>query len=191
MLTAEQVASLFPGARKSSITKNLPIVLAALAEVKLDDAQMVAMALGTIRAETAGFEPISEFRSKWNTIHEPFDVYEPTGRVGPKIGNTEKGDGSKFRGRGFIQLTGRSNFEQIGKLLNVDLVGHPELANDPQIAAKILATFLKNREAQIRKALSKKELATARRLVNGGSHGLEQFSAAYLGAMKILATQET
>jgi len=63
------------------------------------------------------------------------------------LGNKDPGDGYKFRGRGFVQLTGRSNYEDISKKLFGDdrLVKNPDLANDPQIAAKIALEYHVNR----------------------------------------------
>ena len=59
------------------------------------------------------------------------------------------------------------------------LITNPSLANQPDIAAKLLASFLKSKEAKIRAALKKNDLKLARKLVNGGSHGLEQFTQAF------------
>ena len=69
------------------------------------------------------------------------------GAFGAKnLGNTQPGDGFKFRGRGLNQLTGRGNYERYGKLLkNVDLIGDPDLANDPAIAARISVVYMKDR----------------------------------------------
>jgi predicted chitinase len=171
-ISDEDVAKIFPAATdRAHIASNLPLVLEALRERGLGDKQMVLMALCTIRAETEGFQPISEHVSKYNTHHHPFDAYEHRA----SLGNTEDGDGSRFHGRGFVQLTGRHNYQEIGDKIGVDLVDDPELANDPKISAKILAEFLKDRETHIRAAMSQGDYIEARRLVNGGTHGKERF----------------
>jgi predicted chitinase len=58
-------------------------------------------------------------------------------------------------------------------------VQNPDLANDAEIAAQLLASFLKNKEGLIKQALLADDLATARRLVNGGTHGVDAFTNAY------------
>lgn len=64
---------------------------------------------------------------------------------GSKLGNTEKGDGWRYRGRGLVQLTGRSNYRKFGKKLGIDLEGNPDLASDPQVAAQIADAYLQER----------------------------------------------
>ncbi len=176
-LSAELVAKLFPGTPLSSIAANLPHVLAALEEAGLGDRDMTLMALGTIRAETASFRPVSEGISKWNTTTggEPFDLYNRRA----DLGNQGPPDGERFRGRGFVQLTGRANYLEHGRAIGVDLVADPDQANEPAIAARLIASFLKAKEPRIRSALAAGDLAAARRLVNGGSHGLEAFTDTY------------
>ena len=63
-----------------------------------------------------------------------------------QLGNTEAGDGFKYRGRGLNQLTGRGNYARYGALLkNVDLIADPDLANDPATAARISVVYMKDR----------------------------------------------
>lgn len=174
---------MFTGARRDKVERHLPVVLGALDAAGLDDRVMVLMALATIRAETAGFEPIDEGRSKFNTSPggAPFDLYEPGTRVGRNLGNTQPGDGARYKGRGFIQLTGRENYTTYGPRvgLGTRLRDEPELANDPEVAARLLAAFLKDKERGVKYAVLGRDLAKARKLVNGGSHGLDHFTEAF------------
>ena len=71
------------------------------------------------------------------------------------------------------------DYLDIGPEVGVDLINSPELANDPRIAGAILAQFLFNHRAAIRQALSNSDMKAARKAVNGGDHGLAQFTAAF------------
>jgi putative chitinase len=66
---------------------------------------------------------------------------------GNRMGNSEPGDGYKYRGRGYIQLTGRENYEKMGKLLKIDLVDNPDLAARPDYAAQIAVSYWNTRVA--------------------------------------------
>ena len=70
-------------------------------------------------------------------------MYGATTKIGQSMGNTEPGDGFKYRGRGFIQLTGKSNYAAASKAIFGDnrLVENPDLASDPAVAAQISAWF--------------------------------------------------
>jgi predicted chitinase len=65
---------------------------------------------------------------------------------GNKLGNSSN-EGYLYRGRGFFQLTGKANYERYGNMIGVDLVSNPDLANDPEIAAKIAVEYVKDRFA--------------------------------------------
>jgi hypothetical protein len=60
---------------------------------------------------------------------------------GGRMGNTSPGDGYKYRGRGFIQITGKDMYNRVGKMIGEDLVSNPDSANKPEIAAKIIPAF--------------------------------------------------
>lgn len=179
LVTADLAQQMFPKTPHANIAANLPFVLAGLRSRSLGDKPMVLMALATIRAETEGFVPIDEGKSRFNTRVTPFDLYDAGTSVGAKLGNTQPGDGERFKGRGYVQLTGRSNYTRISGQIGVDLVGGPALANDPTIAGVVIAQFLKNKESAVRTALARDELKAARKLVNGGTHGFERFRDAY------------
>jgi len=178
-VTLAIVTKIFPFTPIDNIKRNLPVVLEALLPANLMDKSMILMALSTIRAETESFEPISEFRSRFNSSPggHPFDLYD----FRKDLGNQGPPDGERFRGRGFVQLTGRANYRRYGNRIGLgnQLLNNPELANEAQIAAKLLAAFLKEKEKAIRVALQAGDLGMARRLVNGGSHGLDRFVSAY------------
>jgi putative chitinase len=174
------VKSIFsPATPLANIKTHLPSVLAGLRDKGLVDRDMVLMALATIRAETEGFVPINEFVSKYNTGTVPFDKYEPGTSVGKNLGNTQPGDGARFRGRGFVQLTGRYNYNQIGAQIGANLIVTPTLANDSKLAGLILAQFLLNKQDIIRAALASGNLKAARKAVNGGTHGFDRFEDTY------------
>jgi predicted chitinase len=86
---------------------------------------------------------------RFNTIEDANQLVakgpEAVGDViyGGRMGNNSPGDGFKYRGRGFIQITGKDMYKQIGAAIGEDLVANPDLANDPKIAAKIVPAFFK------------------------------------------------
>ncbi len=184
-LTVDDVVAMFSRfTPRANIERNLPPVLAALREADLDDRDIVLMALATIRAETEGFEPIDEGISKFNTDEgaHPFNRYDDM----TALGNRGRPDGERYKGRGFIQLTGRANYQRYGDRLGVDLVNRPELANDPAVAARILTAFIMDKRRAAKYAIFGSDLAQARKLVNGGSHGLDRFSEAFEAGVRLL-----
>jgi putative chitinase len=187
MLPLDYVRQLFPGAPVQNLQTFWPEVFNALSQQGLADMAMQLYTLATIRAETSQFAPIDEKPSKYNTKPggAPFGLYD--GRK--NLGNTQPGDGSRFKGRGFIQLTGRYNYTKYSKMLGIGnaMLTNPDLANRPDVASAILALFIKQAEGAIRQALSRQDFATARKAVNGGTHGLPTFQQTYLAGQQFLA----
>ena len=92
--------------------------------------------------ETLDFKRLVEFGGSLD-----FRKYDP--KYAPKkakaLGNKQVGDGARYKGRGFIQITGRWNYKQAGEELGLPLEKQPELVEKPEIAAKVAVWFWKHR----------------------------------------------
>ncbi|AID99931.1 peptidase C1 [Klebsiella variicola] len=195
-LRADEVQHLFPATKPSNVLRYLPYVAAALTSEGLTTIPLILVALGTIRAETEGFVPISEYPSQFNTLPglPAFSAYDVGTDKGKNLGNINPGDGARFRGRGFVQLTGRSNYQKYASRIGVDIIGSPDLANAPEVAAVLLAMFLGDRREALTSALTATppDYRKARRLVNGGAHGLDSFKKVFtLAAVLPAVMQQT
>ena len=136
-ITPNLVSQIFPATPLANIAANLPHVLAALTAANLADTPMLLVALATIRAEAEPFLPLTEQPCHFNTSPNgaPFDLYDRR----KDLGNLAPPDGDTFRGRGFVQLTGRANYAQFAREINRPLLTNPDLAADPAIAAQLLS----------------------------------------------------
>jgi len=103
---------------------------------------------------------------------------------GNRMGNTATGDGWKYRGRGLIQITGRSNYAECGEALGLDLVNHPELLEKPQHACMSAAWFWASRGLNTLADAGKFDTITSR--INGGQNGAADRQALYAKALKVL-----
>jgi len=135
-----------------------------------------AYALATAYKETAHtMQPISEFGGDAYF----FRRYDPKGSrpdLAGVLGNTKPGDGARYKGRGYVQLTGRKNYALASAKLGVDLVGHPELALGDDVAAKIMRRGMDEGWFTGRKfatylpatvPATRKQFTDARRIING------------------------
>ena len=101
-----------------------------------------AMSAGLTKAQTAYVLATAQHESdQFRTMTEYASGAAYEGRS--DLGNTQAGDGERYRGRGFVQLTGRANYAEQGRQLGIDLINRPELAEVPEIAAKILINGMK------------------------------------------------
>ena len=107
----------------------------------ITDVRQIAYILATIKHETANtYQPITELGSD--------EMLEKRYGLRKDLGNTEPGDGSLYKGRGYISLVGKRNYQKMNVALDLvntdnDLVLYPEKALDPLIAYRILAYGMK------------------------------------------------
>jgi hypothetical protein len=162
------------GSPLEHVEANWPLVDAALVDRNMGDRPVEIAALATIGVETGGFLPIPEWASG--------DEYE--GRA--DLGNTQPGDGRRYKGRGYVQITGRANYETYGTAIGVDLEASPDLALEPATAARIFAAYF-----ELHRSLDGLNTADAARLglwrltrvlVNGGTNGLRTYLG-FVGAL--------
>ena len=75
----------------------------------------------------------------------PEFLYGYQSKKGKELGNTEPGDGAKYIGRGYIQITGRGNYKVYSDLTGRDLINNPQLLNTPEIAAEVSVKYMLRR----------------------------------------------
>lgn len=139
-------------------------------DASLVNVQHAAYILATVSRETGfKFVPVYEMGRR---IY--FNRYD--GRH--DLGNTQPGDGFRYRGRGYVQITGRNNYDHFGDQLNVDLVGNPDLALDPGIAYIIMSLGMREGLFTGKKLsdyinVRQCDYENARRIINGLDHAAE------------------
>ncbi len=155
-----------------NVRSNWPLVESAINRHEIGSLNTMIAAIATVAVETGRFSPIRE-RGGPAYFQK---MYE--GRA--DLGNMQPGDGAKFYGRGFIQITGRANYTDYSRQIGVDLVATPDIALDPIYAAEILALYFKARGIPALADAGKWE--SVRRRVNGGLNGWDRFSQ-YVAAL--------
>lgn len=148
-----------------NVTANWPLVEAALDSHGIYSPLTAVAAISTIAVETGTFNPCKE-RGGPSYLA---DLYEGRG----DLGNNQFGDGARYRGRGFVQITGRWAYTHFGSETGHDLVNNPDLALDPVVSADILALYF--RERGIPSFANTQNWQMVRRRVNGGLAGWPRF----------------
>lgn len=101
------------------------------------------------------------------------------------LGNTQPGDGKKYRGRGLIQITGRANYTACMMALDIDCVEHPELLEQPVNACRSAGWFWKTHGLNALADAGDQVRVTKR--INGGTNGLADRLALFAAAQRVLA----
>lgn len=168
LITAKLLRVLSPSLQPAVAENYAPLLEQAAREFEINTPARVAAWLAQLAHESGGFRYLREI---WGPTAQQ-QRYEPPGALAEQLGNTEPGDGFKFRGRGWIQLTGRANYIAAGKDLGLDLVGNPALAGAPSIAARVAGWFWKthrlNRLADLNTLPAFRQIT---RRINGGANG--------------------
>lgn len=161
-------SSLFGGSLAQAQVDGINSILSAWERSGDGDDRKLAYLLATAKHETANtMQPIYERGAK-----AYFDKYEPGTRIGKALGNSNIGDGYLFRGRGFVQLTGRFNYRNAGLKMDVDLIANPDKALDPTIAGMALVRgslegWYTGRKLGDYISPAKADYVNARRAING------------------------
>jgi len=101
------------------------------------------------------------------------------------LGNSVKGDGSRYRGRGLIQITGRANYAACGEALGLDLINQPELLEQPQYACLSAAWFWATKG--LNTLADQDQFNSITRRINGGLNGLQDRLEIWARARAVLA----
>jgi putative chitinase len=171
-------------------------------------AKRLSMFLGQIAHETNGLSLLDEEKANYSksrlmaTWPTRFDDQRATeyankperilnyvysGRLGN--GDEASGDGWKYRGRGLMQIVGRSNYDQLSKESGVDLIANPDIMANPHVAMLIAAAYWYNKD--INKLADEDDIVGVTRKVVGGTSGLESRKKYTELAFKLLTDKAT
>ena len=166
------------GVRADRIVTIYPFLCAALETYHADTPLRIAMFVAQAAHETAGFRYLEEIASG--------EAYE--GRR--DLGNTQRGDGKRYKGRGVFQLTGRANYARCSKALFENesvLLDAPWLLADPEAAATSAGWYWDWKQLNI-PADAKNVLAVTKK-INGGTNGLAERQRLYGRALYVLGVR--
>lgn len=131
----------------SSLLDGTEKYLAGIAEKAGITGTELAQFLAQLKHESFDFTHMNEKGGK-NYYKKKYDPqFAP--KTAKILGNKHAGDGVRYHGRGYIQLTGRDNYRMAGSALGLDLLNNPQLAADPATAAKIAVWFWQNKTKNI------------------------------------------
>lgn len=172
MITADQLSKVYTQADSSRINLFLPWINKTLDEFQINTPQRVRMFIAQIGHESGQLHYVEELASG--------KAYE--GRK--DLGNTQPGDGVRFKGRGLIQITGRTNYEKVGVALNADFIDNPQLLEQPEYAARSAGWFWASHNLNALADMGLFETITRR--INGGLNGYADRYKLYQLAMQYI-----
>ena len=183
MLTSEQLQSIMPGLSAKRNGELLPFLQAAMTEFAIEAPARAAAFLAQLAHESGQFRFMEEI---WGPTSAQ-QRYEPASTLATTLGNTEPGDGKRFKGRGPIQITGRANYRRFGDLLGVGLVSEPARAAVPELAFRIAGLFWSKKGLnELADQATPDAFREITRRINGGFNGLEDRRKFYAAACTVL-----
>jgi predicted chitinase/uncharacterized Zn-binding protein involved in type VI secretion/GH24 family phage-related lysozyme (muramidase) len=171
-VTVAQLHEIMPAAEKSKLEKYVKPLNKAMFEFEINTPRRQAAFLAQLAEESGEFKYVEEIGSG----------AEYNGR--PDLGNTHAGDGPRYKGRGLIQITGRTNYKNVGKALGVDLVDKPGLLMEPILACRASAYWYYARG--LNKLADVGNFYQICLDVNGGTNGLAARESFWANAKKVL-----
>jgi putative chitinase len=134
----------------------------------------LAAFLSQLAHESNGFHDLEEKGS--SRYFQKYDIKHNRDKAA-LLGNTQPGDGERYKGRGFLQLAGRENYRRAGEALNLPLLQHPELAAKPAVALQIALWFWQTRvRPHVR---NWNDVRSVTHKINSGLKGLESRASNY------------
>lgn len=179
-LSQSQLDQIFPlGAKSGRNSKFLPALNDLFEKSGINSVNRIAGFLSQIGVESGEFLYVKELGAD-----SYFSKYEPGTSIGKNLGNTQKGDGARYKGRGLIQVTGRANYAACGKALGIDLINNPELLEQPKYAVDSAGWYWDTRN--INAACDADDIVKITKLVNGGTNHLAERTNYYKKAKSVL-----
>lgn len=172
MITAEELSTIVPNAKDRIALVVQPLNEAMYAWGITDTPIREAMFIAQVAHESGSFRYVKEIASG--------EAYE--GRA--DLGNTEAGDGVRFKGRGYIQVTGRANYKACGEALGLDLIEHPELLENTANACRSAAWFWYIKG--LNDLADKGDFLGITKRINGGTNGYKERMAFFNRAELLL-----
>lgn len=176
-LALSQLTSVFTTLPEATYRSYLPHLNAAMDEFGINSPIRITHFLGQLGHESVGLLYMEEIADG--------SAYE--GRV--DLGNVYPGDGTRYKGRGPIQLTGRANYAAASGALGLDLEGNPARAAEPDVAFRIAGWYWSSRSLNALADLGDAGFDEITRRVNGGFNGYEDRLAYYTRAKEVLGIE--
>jgi predicted chitinase len=176
----KQICAVFGRASPIRLGAYLPYLNASMTEAQINTDMRVAMYVAQLGHESGEFKWLEEI---WGPTPQQ-KKYEPPSDLANKLGNTEAGDGYRFKGRGVIQLTGRSNYARCGADIGVDLANNPSEAATPTTAFRIAAWYWN--QHRLNQYADIGDIVTCTKRINGGLYGIDQRTEYYKRALTVL-----